>query len=228
MRHLYDMYESYPDDLVNFARRANIRLPKISTVGGQALALLSQPSNRGGNYFFTPEETTEFFKNIGLNTRDSIQPFNKPCGNKLQLVTEKPGLYSLKYPYELKANDITKRIDVDKHVLKNGSKEEQVSLVKKYWLEKVKDKQTECGMLLECLRVNWKDDVYVWLKREMSGASWIYNHILDVPPDRWQIGHLDASKGNDPENLFYQPPIQARFRDNYIFNKYFERIKVKV
>jgi len=39
------------------------------------------------------------------------------------------------------------------------------------------------------------------------------------------VGHLDADKGNEPENLRYQPPIQARFRDKYIFNEFFERLK---
>jgi hypothetical protein len=222
------MYQSYPEDLVAFANRVNIRLPRILSVGGQALALLAQPENRGGQRFITPQETTDFFEKIGFATRDSIQPFNKPCGNKLQLIEEKPGLYSLKYPYELKANDIAKRINVDKHVLKNGTKDQQISEVKKYWLEKVKHKQSECALLLDCLRVKWMPEIYEWFKRETSGVNWIYKHILNVPSDRWQIGHLDASKGNDAENLFYQPPIQARFRDNYIFNEHFERIKVKV
>jgi hypothetical protein len=63
---------------------------------------------------------------------------------------------------------------------------------------------------------------------ELSNIHWVHTHILSIPSDRWQIGHLDASKGNEPENLFYQPPIQARFRDKYVFNKYFERIRVKV
>lgn len=221
------MYE-YPGDLITFAAQSSIRLPSISTVGGQALAFLAQPENRGGSRFVTPCETIEFFKKIGLNTRDSIQPFNKPCGNRLQLIGAKPGLYSLKYPYEIKANDIAKRISVDKHVLENGTPGEQISEVKKYWFQKVKHKHTECEILLDYLRLHWRDDVYARLKEELSGIQWIFTHIICVEPSRWQIGHLDASKGNEAENLFYQPPIQARFRDNYIFNKHFERIKVKV
>ena len=221
------MYE-YPDDLVAFAEHANIRLPGVSTVGGQALAFLAQPENRGGSHFATPSETTEFFRRVGLSTRDSIQPFNKPCGNRLQLVDAKPGLYSLKYPYETKANDIAKRISVDKHVLENGSPQEQISEVKRYWLHKMKQKEKECQILLDYLRLHWRDDVYTWLKEELSGIQWVFTHIINMDPSRWQIGHLDASKGNEADNLFYQPPIQARFRDNYVFNKNFERIKVKV
>jgi hypothetical protein len=221
------MYE-YPSDLVAFAKNSNIRLPGISTVGGQALAFLAQPGNRGGSHFVTPHETTEFFKKVGLVTRDSIQPFNKPCGNRLRLVDAKPGLYSLKFPYEIKASDIAKRISVDKHVLKNGTRDEQITEVKKYWFQKVKHKQKQCEILLDYLRLQWRYDVYEWLKDELSGIRWIFTHIICIDPSRWQIGHLDASKGNEAENLFYQPPVQARFRDNYVFNKNFERIKVKV
>jgi len=219
---------TYPEELVSFAEDVKISLPKISSVGGQALAYLSQPENRGGNKFITPQETTDFFTGIGIKTRDSIQPFNKPWGNRLQLVDAKPGLYSLKYPFALKWNDILKRVSVDKNVLENGTKEEQIGEVKKYWFHKMRHKEQDCKILLEYLRMKWSYEVYDKLIEELSSVQWVHTHILSVASDRWQIGHLDASKGNEPENLFYQPPIQARFRDKYVFNKYFERIRVKV
>jgi hypothetical protein len=219
---------AYTEDLISFAEDVKINLPKISSVGGQALAFLSQPENRSGGKFITPQETADFFTKLGIKTRDSIQPFNKPWGNRLQLVDAKPGLYSLKYPFVLKWNDISKRISVDKNVLENGTKEEQIDEVKKYWFHKMTQKEKECEILLDYLRMKWSYEVYNKLLEELSNIQWVYTHILSMPHDRWQIGHLDASKGNESENLFYQPPIQARFRDNYIFNKYFERIKVKV
>ena len=219
---------TYPEELVSFAEDVKISLPKISSVGGQALAYLSQPENRGGNKFITPQETANFFTELGIKTRDSIQPFNKPWGNRLQLVDTKPGLYSLKYPFALKWNDISKRVSVDKNVLENGTKEEQIGEVRKYWLHKMKNKEEDCKILLDYLRMKWSHEVYCKLMEELSNIHWVHTHILSMPSDRWQIGHLDASKGNEPENLFYQPPIQARFRDKYVFNKYFERIRVKV
>ena len=219
---------AYSEELVSFAEDVKISLPKISSVGGQALAFLSQPENRGGGRFITPQETANFFTELGIKTRDSIQPFNKPWGNRLQLVDTKPGLYSLKYPFALKWNDISKRVSVDKNVLENGTKEEQIGEVRKYWLHKMKNKEEDCKILLDYLRMKWSHEVYCKLMEELSNIHWVHTHILSMPSDRWQIGHLDASKGNEPENLFYQPPIQARFRDNYVFNKYFERIKVKV
>lgn len=219
---------TYPEELVSFSNDKGIKLPKVNTVGGQALAFLAQPENRGGKKFITPTETVEFFKQLNLPTRDSIQPFNKVCGNKLQLVDAKPGLYSLKYPFEVKWNDISKRVSVDENVLKNGTKEEQINEVKKYWLYKMRHKEEDCKILLDYLRMKWSYNVYNKLLEELSGIQWVHTHILSMASDRWQIGHLDASKGNEAENLFYQPPIQARFRDKYVFNKYFEKIRVKV
>lgn len=218
----------YPEELVAFAERTGLRLPRQTTVGGQALAFLAQPENRGGNRFITSVETVEFFKNLGLETRDSIQPFNKVCGCKLKLVDAKPGLYSLEYPFVLKLNDINKRVDVDKNVLENGSKDEQIAEVKRYWIQKMSKQERECKILLDYLRVKWSSDVHELLTEKLAEIKWVYTHILNVSADRWQIGHLDASKGNEPENLYYQPPIQARYRDNYIFNRLFEKIKVKV
>ena len=219
---------SYPQELLTFAESNHINLPGVKTIGGQALAFLAQPENRGGNRFITPSETVEFFRDLGLETRDSIQPFNKVCSGKLKLVDAKSGLYSLEYPFALKWNDISKRISVNKHVLENGSKKEQVAEVKRYWIQKMTRKEQECRILLDYLRIKWSKNAYDYLIEKLSEIKWAHLHILSVPIDRWQIGHLDASKGNEPENLFYQPPIQARFRDNYIFNRQFEKIKVKV
>lgn len=219
---------TYPQELLTFAEDVSIKLPKISTVGGQALAFLAQPENRGGNRFITPDETVEFFQKLNLKTRDSIQPFNKVCSSKLKLVDAKPGLYSLEYPFTLKWNDISKRVAVNKNVLENGTKKEQVLEVKKYWLQKMSCLEEECCILLDYLRMKWCEKVNTRLTEKLSEMKWVCVYILSVPVDRWQIGHLDASKGNESSNLFYQPPIQAKFRDNYIFNRQFEKIKVKV
>ena len=80
---------------------------------------------------------------------------------------------------------------------------------------------------LKLLKKTYSVDVHDRLTQELSHIKWSIEHILDQPVRDWQIGHLDATKGNHPSNLYYQPPIQARFRDNYVFNREFERIKVK-
>lgn len=46
----------------------------------------------------------------------------------------------------------------------------------------------------------------------------IEENYMEVPNRLWQIGHKNPGlEDNTSSNLVYQPPIQGRYRDNYIF-----------
>jgi hypothetical protein len=210
----------YHQDLLDFFNLNNIPRPNVDTLKGQALALMSQPEYRNGVKFVDRDIASEFFKGVGLKTSDSIQPFNKPLKN-LKLVHTKRGYYSLMYPFEIDAFQIYKRISVDTNVLKNGTKEEQVKIVKSFWKEKTKKIFEEIDFLLQLKNKKCSSLIY----EKINEAKWNIKYILEPNVEEWHIGHLDADKGNEPENLRYQPPIQARFRDKYIFNDFFERLK---
>lgn len=48
--------------------------------------------------------------------------------------------------------------------------------------------------------------------------STINTDYIDVPNSMWQLGHKNpGSTDNSTHNLVLQPPIQAKYRDNYIF-----------
>jgi hypothetical protein len=48
--------------------------------------------------------------------------------------------------------------------------------------------------------------------------STIQTDYVDVPNSLWQLGHKNpGSTDNTKENLVLQPPIQGKYRDNYIF-----------
>jgi hypothetical protein len=48
--------------------------------------------------------------------------------------------------------------------------------------------------------------------------STIKNDYIDVPNSLWQLGHKNpGSIDNTFHNLVLQPPIQGKYRDNYIF-----------
>jgi hypothetical protein len=51
--------------------------------------------------------------------------------------------------------------------------------------------------------------------------QYVKQNYLDAPNDQWQVGHRNPYKHNiaEEEDLVYQPPIQARYRDRYIFDK---------
>jgi hypothetical protein len=72
-------FEQYPSDLVQFAREHNLKLLPLTSMRGQALALMSQPEVKGQKYIGR-DEAVKFFKNIGMKTRDAIQQFNKATG----------------------------------------------------------------------------------------------------------------------------------------------------
>ena len=46
----------------------------------------------------------------------------------------------------------------------------------------------------------------------------IQGNYCDVPNKDWQLGHKNPDSGdNSSSNLVLQPPIQAKYRDNYVF-----------
>ena len=48
--------------------------------------------------------------------------------------------------------------------------------------------------------------------------STIKHDYIDVDNSEWQLGHKNpGSLDNTDENLVLQPPIQGKYRDNYIF-----------
>ena len=46
----------------------------------------------------------------------------------------------------------------------------------------------------------------------------IKSNYIDIPNSEWQLGHKNPdSTDNSNNNMVLQPPIQAKYRDNYIF-----------
>lgn len=122
-------FTEYPQDFRIFCTENNYN-PEISTLGGQALALMAQPENRGQRYLIR-EDTDKFFSQIGFTTGDSIQPFNKTQVKRLP----GKGKYCLQYPFVLNATDIKKR---DGAVI-TGDRDEQINIVKQWWRDNLVD-----------------------------------------------------------------------------------------
>ena len=74
-------FDNYPNDLIEFAKKNNIELLPLSSMKGQALALMSQEEIRGQKHI-SRKDAVQFFKNIGMETSDAIQQFNKTTGFK--------------------------------------------------------------------------------------------------------------------------------------------------
>jgi hypothetical protein len=118
-------FEAYPADLVDFAKENNLSLLPLSSMRGQALALMSQPEVRGQKHLGR-DEAVKFFKNIGMETSDAIQQFNKALGLKRLKMR---GYYCLQYPFEADTVDLDKR----KGASISGDKDSAVNSLKAWW-----------------------------------------------------------------------------------------------
>ena len=129
-------FVEYPSDLVDNAAEHKIALPPLTTMRGQALALMSQPEVRGQKHI-RREEAVKFFKNIGMDTDDAIQQFNKATGLKRMEI--KRGYYCLQYPFYCDTTDIDKR----KGVSISGDKNSYINTIKDWWKKNLVDVPNE-------------------------------------------------------------------------------------
>jgi hypothetical protein len=128
-------FEAYPSDLVAFARGNNLQLLPLTSMRGQAIALMSQPEVRGQKHLGRDEAVT-FFKNIGMETTDAIQQFNKATGLKRMKMR---GNYCLQYPFESDTTDLDKR----KGVSISGDKNANINTIKDWWKKNLVDVPNE-------------------------------------------------------------------------------------
>lgn len=128
-------FETYPPDLVVFAKENNLQLLPLTSMRGQALALMSQPEVRGKQHLGR-EEAVKFFRNIGMETTDAIQQFNKATGLKR---IKMRGNYCLQYPFESDTTDLDKR----KGVAISGDKNSYINTIKDWWKKNLVDVPNE-------------------------------------------------------------------------------------
>lgn len=168
-----ELYSKYPDNFLIFCSTNNLNPPKINTGTGKALsAMLYNPFK-----YWTRTSCDIFVKKFGIDTKDSIQLFNKHSqwGIKTNSGTEKGKLYIV-YPYCL-----SNKYNIRKDFKYEGS---------------IEQKNTEINKI----------------------KSTILTDYIDVPNDKWQLGHKNPGASNlSNNNLVLQPPIQGKYRDNYIF-----------
>jgi hypothetical protein len=135
-------FEVYPSDLLVFAKEQNLALLPLTSMRGQALALMSQPEVRGQKHLGR-DEAVKFFQNIGMETTDAIQQFNKATGLKRLKMR---GYYCLQYPFESDTTDLDKR----KGVSISGDKNSFINTIKDWWkknLIDVPNKEWQIGHL---------------------------------------------------------------------------------
>ena len=127
IRNYTKKFEEYPEELVSFSKENNLSLIPLTSMRGQALALMSQPEIRGQKHIGR-EEANKFFENIGMETNDAIQQFNKTTGIKR---IKMRGYYCLEYPFKCDTTDLDKR----KGVSISGNRDDYINTIKNWWYE---------------------------------------------------------------------------------------------
>jgi hypothetical protein len=163
--------KDYPEEFNKFCHEHELKPPKISSGNGKALsAMLQFP-----DMYWDRDNCDEFVKKFNIETKDSIQLFNKHEQWGIKTSDERGKNYII-YPYA-----ITNKHKMRKNFKFDGTEEE-----KNIEIEKIK--------------------------------STIKHDYIDVPNDKWQLGHKNpGSIDNTGFNLVLQPPIQAKYRDEYLF-----------
>ena len=121
-----EKFKEYHEDIIEFSKKNNLTLISLTSMRGQALALMSQPEIRGCKHIGR-DEAVKFFKNIGMDTNDAIQQFNKTTGIKRMKLRR--GYYCLEYPFNYDTTDLDKR----KGISITGDRDNYINIIKKWW-----------------------------------------------------------------------------------------------
>lgn len=165
--------DKYPDEFNEYCHINSLKPPNITSNNGKALSVML----RYKYYYWNRDSCDKFVDKFGIQTKDSIQLFNKhnQWGINTNSGIERGKLYII-YPYSLS----------NKHKMRKNFKFDGTD----------EDKDNEINKI----------------------KSTIKNDYIDVPNSLWQIGHKNPNSiDNSNNNLILQPPIQGKYRDNYIF-----------
>jgi len=165
--------DNFTTEFLDFCKKNKIKLPKKTS--NRYKSLITMINNK--NKYWTRNECDEFINKFNIETKDSIQLFNK--FSQLGIDTNSgymKGKLFIIYPYRI-CNKYKMRKNFNKNISKEDLNDE---------INKIK--------------------------------STINFDYINVSNDKWQLGHKNPGlEDNTINNLILQPPIQAKYKDEYIF-----------
>lgn len=163
--------DDYPFKFKEFCSVNDLHPPSLKSKNGKALsAMLKSPQ-----YYWDRDSCDKFVNKFNIETKDSIQLFNKHEQWGIRTSDEIGKNYIL-YPYQLS----------NKHKMRFNFNYDGTNEQKILEINKIK--------------------------------STIRNDYLNSPNDKWQLGHKNPETCNNTHtNLVLQPPIQAKYKDKFIF-----------
>lgn len=101
------LYEMYDDDLMEWSQKHDVKLPKLSSVRGQIIALVTDLKHK--DKVFTRVSLESFANKFELKSNDIIQHVNKTDQWGLQHKTEERKYYSIPRPFVYCSCHVKKR-----------------------------------------------------------------------------------------------------------------------
>jgi hypothetical protein len=118
-------YESYSDVFMEFCNKFNIKMPKINSLRGQSIAMLTNVNNL--NKGINRETLEVYFKSINYKSSDAIQTINKSDQWGLHW-EKKDGYYYIPFPFQYVSLHVNKR----KISKIGGNKDEKINNIKDF------------------------------------------------------------------------------------------------
>jgi len=168
-----------------------------------------------------PEEFKEFCLSNGLK----LPNISSGTGISLSVMLSYPGYYWTREScdaYVKKFNINTKRGKRSQDIIQLWNKHSQMGIQTSSGKEKGKYYIVYPYCLSNKHKMR-KDCKYDGSEEEKNSEidkikSTIKVDYIDAPNESWQLGHKNpGSTNSSASNLVLQPPIQAKYRDNYIF-----------
>lgn len=170
-------YEQYSKELMEWSEKHKCKLPRISSVRGQILALITD--DKHADMVFTREMLNAYLKKIDKDSKDVIQHVNKTDQWGLLHKTHSKKYYYIPRPFVFIDIHIKKRHDFGSSMVQD-KKNSMIQRTKNYLL----------------------------------------TFYINVPNEKWDMGHVDPNGNNSHTNMIMQPPIQRAYRDRFKFDQY--------
>jgi hypothetical protein len=148
------LYRTFSTHLVEWSQKHNVKLPSISSLRGQIVALMTHENHI--NMYFTRQGLDDFLQKFSMKSADVIQNINKTDQWGLGHQTVNRRFYRIPFPFEYISIHLKKRkkfssqkTDQDKNVDIEKTKE----YLKKYYID-VPDEMWDCGHKDPCIEDN--------------------------------------------------------------------------
>src|ERR1035437_3468709 len=122
-------FDKYDDEFIKFCKKHEINIPKLNSLKGQVIALMTFKKNR--NKYVDRDILNLFISKIGFSSKDVIQLINKTDQWGLKHITLERKFYTIPFPFIYVGLHLKKRdIKFSSH-----NRDEKIDYIKEYLVD---------------------------------------------------------------------------------------------